>query len=523
MEKLPRMKHARKHCIRGCSGYQKILKCCCIDKRSSSEIHDHDEPTFPIRSDIAKYHDSGGWPRWFSRGWTLQELVAPKAVHFFNKNWEPVGNKHSLASVLNNITRVPSSVLEKGLPSKRPSVAQIISWAADRRTTREEDRAYSLLGLLGVHMPMLYGEGKNAFRRLQLEIIKMSNDHSIFAWGHSRKTGWSSSFLADDPSCFRDCSNVIIMEQDEFVEALKKDMKEEALLEFPRRRLRVFTVTNNGIHIWLPVVPCSGSTHFFIAKLACRLEEPCSRPLTITLGLFQSNHFRYFCYFATSCKAPAQFQELLLPSDYSKEENITNFVFKLDLACISHEDFIWHHSLPEDVIYKGDSLILTNTNSFAIIVYKHIEKDVFFALILSSCHGRHMARVIDCDGTQTFDRIQVDTLEEAFRVPEECANDEDSFVQHTHFPGSIQGARMIYRRLPGMKNACRITIDIVQCTGCCAPWKNGDIQVSRFCVHMNVGSDHSCTAAYERSGYAWRYERCYPLVQKILSSVQFDC
>ncbi|KAL5325741.1 hypothetical protein ACEPPN_006871 [Leptodophora sp. 'Broadleaf-Isolate-01'] len=88
--------------------------------------------------------------RWFTRGWTLQELIAPKRVRFYDDNWD--------------------------------YVAKRMSWAAHRQATRVEDRAYCLLGLFDVNMPMLYGEGMRAFGRLQEEIIKRSNDMKIFAW-----------------------------------------------------------------------------------------------------------------------------------------------------------------------------------------------------------------------------------------------------------------------------------------------------------------------------------------------------
>ena len=72
------------------------------------------------------------------------------------------------------------------------------------------------MGLLDVNMPMLYGEGKKAFRRLQLEIMRTSNDQSIFAWGIGR----AGSILADDPSFFRDCDNMELMDRDEFIKSL---------------------------------------------------------------------------------------------------------------------------------------------------------------------------------------------------------------------------------------------------------------------------------------------------------------
>ena len=114
-------------------------------------------------------------------------MIAPRNIQFFNKNLEPIGNEKGFAQTLNMITRVPEEILADGLEGNRPCVAQIISWAANRTTTRVEDRTYSLMGLLDVNMPMLYGEGKKAFHRLQLEIIRSSNDQSIFAWGSTRQ------------------------------------------------------------------------------------------------------------------------------------------------------------------------------------------------------------------------------------------------------------------------------------------------------------------------------------------------
>ncbi|KAI6042838.1 heterokaryon incompatibility protein-domain-containing protein [Pisolithus marmoratus] len=207
--------------IRGRAGYQKILKSCeqakndglkwlwvdtcCIDKRSSSELSEalnsmfrwyenskrcyaylHDVDVFPTSPDTERFAGSQGWPEWFSRGWTLQELIAPRDLQFFNTDWQSIGDKRNLASMLEIITRIPSQVLQDGLVSYGPSIAQVMSWAAERRTTRIEDRAYSLMGLLDVNMPTLYGEGKKAFLRLQLEVLHKSNDQTLFAWNPTR-------------------------------------------------------------------------------------------------------------------------------------------------------------------------------------------------------------------------------------------------------------------------------------------------------------------------------------------------
>ncbi|KAI6143099.1 heterokaryon incompatibility protein-domain-containing protein, partial [Pisolithus tinctorius] len=209
-------------------GYEWLwIDTCCIDKRSSAELseainsmyrwyqnagvcyaylNDVDVSVFPTKRDDSNYAESNGWPVWFVRGWTLQELIAPKKVEFFNKGWVSVGDKWRLAPRLEKVTGIPPEVLRDGLAAKRLSVAQIMSWAAQRETTRVEDRAYSLMGLFGVNMPMLYGEGKKAFERLQLEIIRVSSDQSIFAWNPPKpRTG---SVLADDPSDFRGCGKI---------------------------------------------------------------------------------------------------------------------------------------------------------------------------------------------------------------------------------------------------------------------------------------------------------------------------
>ena len=250
---LAKMDEGERNEIRQRNGYRKILQSCkqakkdgykwlwvdtcCIDKGSSAELseainsmyrwyensricyaylHDLPGPSFPIMDDYERYPKSDGWPEWFSRGWTLQEMIAPKDVQFFNRDWYPIGDKRTLAPILQTITGVPQNILKEGLSSNCPCVAQIMSWAANRTVTRVEDRAYSLMGLLDVNMPMLYGEGKKAFHRLQLEIIRTSNDQSIFAWGCNGIEVRSGSILADDPSFFWSCGG--IRGQDEFIQ-----------------------------------------------------------------------------------------------------------------------------------------------------------------------------------------------------------------------------------------------------------------------------------------------------------------
>ena len=172
---------------------------CCIDKSSSNELSEAinsmnqyytlSEVCFAYLADV-----SPGAPineanhefmnsRWHKRGWTLQELIAPYVLVFVASDWSCIGTKHDLAPLLEKITQVPAAVLRSEDEPARFSVAQRMSWAKGRETTRPEDRAYSLLGIFQISMTTLYGEGDRAFARLQEKIMKTSTDTSLFAWG----------------------------------------------------------------------------------------------------------------------------------------------------------------------------------------------------------------------------------------------------------------------------------------------------------------------------------------------------
>ena len=146
--------------------------------------------------------------RWFTRGWTLQELLAPQDVEFYDQDWISIGTKKTMWALLSRITGIKPEHLWK---SQEASVAQKMSWAAKRQTTRTEDMAYSLLGLFNVNMPLLYGEGEKAFKRLQHEILQSTNDESIFAWTDSRV--WTSGLLAESPANFAETGDVVPINQ----------------------------------------------------------------------------------------------------------------------------------------------------------------------------------------------------------------------------------------------------------------------------------------------------------------------
>lgn len=189
-------------------GYQKLLFCarqakrdgliycwvdtCCINKNSHNELseaitsmfrwYQNADECYVYMADVPT-HDldasmvDDGWSytfrrsKWFKRGWTLQELLAPRSVKFYSQNHQHIGNKRSLEQQIHEATKIPVSAL-RGAPPGDFTVEERMEWAKSRRTKRPEDGAYCLLGLFGVFMPLIYGEGDNAFARLQEEIEK---------------------------------------------------------------------------------------------------------------------------------------------------------------------------------------------------------------------------------------------------------------------------------------------------------------------------------------------------------------
>ena len=195
------------------AGYRKIQFCaeraekdnfqyfwvdsCCIDKSSSAELSEAINSMFRWYKSAAKCYvylsdvsisDSDqcdrdarrSWEsafrqsRWFTRGWTLQELLAAPLVEFFSREGQRLGDKMSLELDIHEVSGIAITALQ-GAPLSQFSVTERMLWAANRETTIEEDRAYCLLGIFDVHLPQIYGEGaENAFRRLRKEIAVFS-------------------------------------------------------------------------------------------------------------------------------------------------------------------------------------------------------------------------------------------------------------------------------------------------------------------------------------------------------------
>ena len=279
--------------IKGCcaqaasDGWQYVwIDSCCIDKSSSAELseainsmfrwYQDAEVCYAYLVDVPEGTEDPCLPdssfrksKWFTRGWTLQELLAPSTVVFFNCNWIEIGTKSSLYDTIVSVTGI------KRLANfEEACVAQKMSWASRREATRLEDMAYCLMGLFGVNMPPLYGEGENAFRRLQLEILNKMDDESLFAWKEERGGVWPwiversgmGGLLARSPTAFRDSGDV------------------QRLTHGKERPS--FSMTNKGVRIELRLIPLKdinfpkGSgphpkdvTDAFLAPLNCKREN----------------------------------------------------------------------------------------------------------------------------------------------------------------------------------------------------------------------------------------------------------
>ncbi|KAI1127088.1 heterokaryon incompatibility protein-domain-containing protein [Nemania abortiva] len=197
--------------------------------------------------------------RWFTRGWTLQELLAPQYVYFFNSNWQRIGWKHDpeFCTRISKITGIDTQYLNDRDLIFTAGFSVRMSWAARRKTTREEDIAYCLLGLFGVNMPLLYGEGKRAFLRFQEELIRRSNDQTIFCWSQPNQISGRIKYeeaapggvLAPHPCAFAGGEEYIPLSS----------------------RTSDYVLTNNGLSITLPAAKINND--YFIVLLAAQTIE----------------------------------------------------------------------------------------------------------------------------------------------------------------------------------------------------------------------------------------------------------
>ena len=266
---------------------------CCIDKPNHSELNEainsmyywykHAKVCYAYLSDVPK-DGKISESKWFKRGWTLQELIAPTNVVFFDQKWGTMGSRANMVADLSRITNIREEFLSGG-NLEEASVAERMSWVSQRSTSKEEDLAYCLLGIFDVHMPLLYGERLiAAFRRLQLQILEMDDDTSIFAWRTkslvSGGKGQEDTFglLAPSPVCFKDSHNVkkvALPRVDGYVGGIRTPI----------------SFNNKGLHLSLPILEKGKGLRLVI--LGCERKGESEVNCAVWLKAIATNHGRY--------------------------------------------------------------------------------------------------------------------------------------------------------------------------------------------------------------------------------------
>ncbi|KAI1737707.1 HET domain-containing protein [Xylaria scruposa] len=234
---------------------------CCIDKSSSAELSEAinsmfewyklSTVCFAYLSDLDVRRSPTLWRdernhdvcRWFRRGWTLQELLAPAKLEFYDREWNFKGLKTDafVMQQLFEMTGIRSQeAFENSNALRKIAIGERMSWASERETTRVEDLAYCLLGIFQedhiVNMPLLYGEGTRAFQRLQEEIIKMNTDMSLFCWKARAQETIYRGLLARSPAEFASYHDTYLKSRKSISWSLVGSEKE-------------FSVTNKGVRI----------------------------------------------------------------------------------------------------------------------------------------------------------------------------------------------------------------------------------------------------------------------------------
>lgn len=368
---------------------------CCIDKTSSAELTEAINSMFQLYAssvicyaylsdldpegdvDAENPRSQFARSRWFTRGWTLQELIAPKTVEFYDRKWNFRGTKADLSRAISAVTGIDGDVLRDSSALFQIPVARRMSWAAGRQTSRLEDNAYSLLGIFDVNMPMLYGEGEKAFLRLQEEIAKETNDLTLFAWQAVKSNEEDSSqsasqkyrgILAKSPAEFANLNDVVPRSDHKFNEE--------------------FVMTNKGLRISAELAKGSGGD--YILSLNCSKRGQPEQDI----GIYLKHH-------GASVYARDKPQEIAMAAEWqavSHRKNIyitknINRVISASVDRVRHNAIRCRHGFdngsisvarPESLWDAQNRLYLTvGLSSFAGILY--FKPDSYDTLFIIAC------------------------------------------------------------------------------------------------------------------------------------------
>lgn len=289
---------------------------CCIDKTNSVELSEAINSMFRYYKDAqicyayladvatATWEAEIAQAKWWKRGWTLQELIAPSSLQFFSQTWDFLGTRQTLRKTIRDITGIEDEYL-MGYPIEHASIAKRMSWAASRETTRDEDIAYCLIGIFDVNMTMLYGEGtQRAFVRLQEEIMRSSEDQSIFAWTKFEDDSTQHGLLADSPKDFKNTGSTTAY--------------------WANANYSPSTMTARGLHISLPLTQKEDGTS--VAALLCPGLSHRSR-LAVYLEKLPTGDNQYA---RTKCKEMASIARVGLPQEIYIRQRFTSYDSRFD-------------------------------------------------------------------------------------------------------------------------------------------------------------------------------------------------
>ncbi|KAL8788167.1 MAG: hypothetical protein Q9213_001806 [Squamulea squamosa] len=494
----------QKPASKGLKGYSKIKQCCtlahawrlhgvwvdtcCINKDSSAELSEaiNSMYTWYRRSSVCyvylsdfsfstdeygpegirslKFFDKFKNCRWFQRGWTLQELLAPFNVEFYDKLWHHIGDKVDLARQLSAITGIDQQYITERNSISKASVAARMSWASERKTTRLEDRAYSLMGLFGVNMPLLYGEGHKAFLRLQHEIAKVSDDESLFAWHLNIPDvgGLESGIFSDRPEFFTGCGHFVPIRN-------------------PESERAPYTITNKGLAIVgdflkIPSRIVAGTSifdgrdEFLLFPLQCVSEEYKGHPFSIILrkAIYGEGYVRFRASEKSVYKKYAPYIEntrretvYIQHPPYFGEERLRMMYFHAWLTPqhINRHQYAlkdWHVSPTGDVLSSAYDWVIRlgasfSTLDYAILLFKHVGGDPLTIVLNfgSRVDGKFHVVLDASTGRATFHEA-VDACKKKLQVTDSLPDEQEEQEIQTS-DGTI--VRLVhFSTAPGLDN-----------------------------------------------------------------------
>lgn len=377
------------------AGWKKIIDCCrlahgqgfqwvwidtcCIDKTSSAELseainsmyewYQKADVCYAFLDDFQKLDGRAALSEchWFSRGWTLQELLAPSKVEFYDRNMAFFGDRMALADWIATITGIPAEYLRQERQIHEACIAQRMFWASRRKTTRLEDSAYCLLGIFDVNMPLLYGERGKAFMRLQQQILTSSGDETIFAW--TSPDSAPCGMLARSLEAFSGANNIC-----------RIDARPRRPPSTSTNQVLEFAVTMRWLHWILPSTP----NHLHV-PIACTLDsEHAGKRLSLDLVRPSAEHWLW----------------TRIPSPHHRPYNRLGLLYDLEIIFAGYTKVnvvLDQRPLPRSASKVRPNLLLVGSHMTSL-----------FILFIATCSSQWASWIIDDDGRGENDQTSAE-------------------------------------------------------------------------------------------------------------------